>query len=667
MTICNISLRNIRKSLRDYAIYFFTLMLGVCLFYVFNSIETQTSMLALSKDSREVVKLLTQMISAISTFVAFVLGFLIIYSSRFMLKRRSKEFALYLILGMSKRRVSGILFVETLVIGFLSLVSGLLFGIFLSQITSVFVGKLFEANMTKYSFVFSSQAFDKTCIYFALIFLVVIFFNTIEISRSRLINLMQAKRKGERIRNIHPAVSVIGFILSLIILGRAYYMVCFNQDEITQEVLTTAIVLGVIGTLLFFWTLAGILVKFASSMKKIYYRGLNSFTFRQLASQANTNVIAMSVICLMFFFTICVLICSVNIKTAINGNIEKYSPADFLVTTRAESYDASKMLKLKEDMAATLEDSCSFRVYHGGFLMSMNDKEIVVDPKFKEIKKEGWFSYPIQNAVDESTYNTLAKFYGNKTVHLADDEYTVVSNYSFTGRYYDQILGAGKKLNLNGKKVLKPATKKHVEGALYISSNADNIGVVVVPDGYYSDRDLEKEAIVAKYPSHSKKSQEIMDHKLVDLAKKDLGVNAASCQTRSEMADASVGIAAFAVFIALYIGCIFLISGAAILAIKELSESADNRERYLMLRKLGADDAMINRALFRQIGIFFLMPLALAVVHSIPGMLFAKCILEIFSGGSLLPAILITAAIFGGVYGSYFLITYITSKRMIRE
>ena len=656
-----------KKSIRDYAIYFFTLMLGVCLFYVFNSIETQTTMLALSKDSREIVKLLVQMIGAISTFVAFVLGFLIIYASRFMLKRRAKEFALYLILGMSKRKVSAILFVETLMIGFLSLVMGLLFGVFLSQITSIFVGKLFEANMTKYSFVFSAEAFQKTGLYFALIFLVVIFFNTIEISRSKLINLMQAKRRGEMVRGLHPVIAVVGFFASIGILGYAYYLVCQNQENVTQKILTTAILLGVVGTFLFFWTLAGILVKFASSVKGIYYRGLNSFAFRQLASQANTNVIAMSVICLMFFFTICVLICSVNIKTAINGNVEKYAPADYMATTREKTYDAEKMLKLKGDIASQLEDSMSFRVYSGGFLMSMNDKDLVVDPKFQEIKKEGWFSYPIREAVDETTYNELAKYYGNKTIHLADDEYTVVSNYNFTGRYYDQILGSGQKLNLNGKKELKPGTKKHVEGEVYISSNADNIGIVVVPDGYYTDRDLEQEVIVAKYPTQSRKAREKMDQKLIRIAKKDLGAKAAYTRTKSEMADASIGLSAFAVFIALYIGCIFLISGAAILAIKELSESADNRERYRMLRKLGADERQINRALFAQIGIFFVMPLALAVIHSVPGMLFARCILSVLSGGSLVPAILITIVIFGAVYGSYFLITYYTSRRMVRE
>lgn len=666
MTTCSMSFRNIKKSIKDYAIYFFTLMLGVCLFYVFNSIETQTTMLALSKDSRDTVKLLVQMINTISVFVAFVLGFLIIYASRFMLKRRSGEFALYLILGMSKRKVARILFAETLMIGCLSLIGGLLLGVFTSQITSVFVGKLFEANMTKYAFIFSMKAFRKTCLYFALIYVVVIIFNTLVISCSKLIRLMQVKRRNERTIRIHPAISVIGFLLSIGILGYAYRMVCFDLKYISSESLSFAILLGVIGTFLLFWSLAGLLLKFASLAKGIYYKGLNSFTFRQLASQANTNVVAMSVICLMFFFTICVLISSVNIKTGMNRNIKKYCPADLEIAMDWEGTDANRMKTLKEDIAERTEDSLTFPIYRGGFLMSMKGREVVVDPKFKPVRKDGWYSYSISDVMEVSTYNEVAKYFGNQPVHLADDEYTIVSNYHFTSGYFNEILSKGQRISFDGKKELKPGTKTSVEGSYQISTNADNFGIVIVPDGYCSEKNHDKEMILVKYPSLERKERAAFEKELLTTVRKDLEDHYIY-DTKTALADSSIGLAAFAVFIALYIGCIFLISGAAILAIKELSDSADNKERYAMLRKLGADDAMIHKALFRQMAIFFLMPLILAVIHSVPGMIFARKILEELSGGPLLPAVLVTIAIFGSVYGCYFLITYFTSKRMIKE
>ena len=127
-----ISVKNIRKSFKDYAVYFFTLILGVAVFYVFNAIDSQTVMLDVRKNVYDIIKLMNEMLSGVSVFVSCVLGFLIIYASRFLIKRRNKEFGIYLTLGMSKRKISIILFFETLLIGIVSLVVGLFLGTVLS-------------------------------------------------------------------------------------------------------------------------------------------------------------------------------------------------------------------------------------------------------------------------------------------------------------------------------------------------------------------------------------------------------------------------------------------------------------------------------------------------------------------------------------------------------
>ena len=168
-----ISLSNIRKSLKDYAIYFFTLVLGVAVFYVFNAIETQTSFLKVNEDQREMIKILTTSISAVSVFIAVVLGLLIVYASRFLMKRRNKEFALYMMLGMSKWRISALLLCETVIIGIGSLFVGLLIGVGLSQVMSAVVANLFEADMNAYKFTVSGSAITKTIIYFGIMYAVV--------------------------------------------------------------------------------------------------------------------------------------------------------------------------------------------------------------------------------------------------------------------------------------------------------------------------------------------------------------------------------------------------------------------------------------------------------------------------------------------------------------
>ena len=180
--ITKLSLKNISKSFKDYAIYFFTLILGVAIFYVFNAIDSQTVMMDVSTSTREIIKLMTNMLSGVSVFVSFILGSLIIYASRFLIKRRNKEFGIYLILGMSKRKISLILFLETLFIGIISLVVGLLIGSCLSQLMSLLVANMFEADLTNFSFVFSKSAALKTLLYFGIMYLVVMLFNVINIS-----------------------------------------------------------------------------------------------------------------------------------------------------------------------------------------------------------------------------------------------------------------------------------------------------------------------------------------------------------------------------------------------------------------------------------------------------------------------------------------------------
>ena len=153
MMLCKLSLKNIKKSIKDYTIYFFTLILGVAIFYVFNALDSQTVMMNVSSSTQELIELMMTFLSGVSVFVSFILGFLIIYASRFLMKRRNKEFGIYLTLGMSKRKISLILFFETLFIGVLSLIVGLAFGVVLSQFMSLLVANMFEVNLSNCIFI----------------------------------------------------------------------------------------------------------------------------------------------------------------------------------------------------------------------------------------------------------------------------------------------------------------------------------------------------------------------------------------------------------------------------------------------------------------------------------------------------------------------------------
>ena len=138
--------------------------------------------------------------------------------------------------------------------------------------------------------------------------------------------------------------------------------------------------------------------------------------------------------------------------------------------------------------------------------------------------------------------------------------------------------------------------------------------------------------------------------------------------TKIALIESSLGVSTIILFIAIYLGLIFLIASSAILALKQLTESSDNKQRYTILRKIGADEKMINGALFKQIGIFFLMPLILAIIHSIFGIQFVLTMMSVLADSKeLLPSVIATAIVIGLVYGAYFMATYIGSKNIIKE
>ncbi len=690
MTLFKLSLNNMKKSIKDYAIYFFTLVLGVAIFYIFNAIETQSAMLKISKDTREVIELMTSLISGVSVFIAFVLGFLIVYASRFLMKRRNKEFGLYLLLGMGKRKVSMLLFLETLIIGLVSLAVGLLVGLGLSQLTSLLVANMFEADMSSYQFVFSSQAFFKTCLYFAIIYLVVILFNTITIGKCRLIDLFQRGRKSETVKMKNPWLSVLVFLIAAAGLAYAYHRVVAEYDELYGKDIFICIAIGCVCTLLIFWSVSGMLFRVISSIKSVYYKGLNSFIVRQMSSRVNTNVVSISVICIMLFFTICILSGALSIRNGLNDGLKKYARADvnlsksFLDLTEADlseeekvqyaAWNDASILEIYKGLATDIEPY--FSEYEDVYVYGAEDltvRDSLGDAACAELLGEDSAQADSKEAVMAvSDYNRIAKLYGNETISLEEDEYAVIANYEDIVKYRNQVLQAGKTITVYGQE-LKPGVSACVDGNLEIGTQAMETGIFIVPDSVVEGHSPKSEYMAANYNTEDKAEidarnetleeiQEWFDAQNLSNPRLFIGIN-----TKANIMAASVGLGAIASFLGIYIGFIFLVSGAAILALKELSESTDNVERYRMLRKLGVDRKMMNHALFSQMGLFFLFPLALAIVHSVFGLMFCKKMLKLMGTGDMGISILMTAIIMVVIYGGYFLITYLSGKKIINE
>lgn len=682
MMLCKLSVKNIARSTKDYAIYFFTLILGVAIFYIFNAIEDQTIMMNVSSSTYEIIKLMNSALSGVSVFVAFILGFLILFANRFLMKRRNKEFGIYMTLGMGKGKISLILFFETFIIGCISLVAGLIAGVVLSQFMSLFVASMFEAKMTQFEFTFSLASCLKTLLYFGVMYILVIILNTMNVSRCDLIDLLNAHKKSEKIKLKNSWLCIVVFVMSVIVLSYAYSLVTGSISNMENEnTLFMAIGLGMISTFFIFWSLSGLLLKVFKSMKSLYFRKLNSFVLRQFSSKVNTTVMSMTVICIMLFFTICILSSAISIRNSMTDNLKTLVPADI------ELY---KTLDLPEDSSYTPEQKDDSKI---SIRESLEKMDFNVDQYFRDIIEFDMYAsnetkvkdtlgkmyqstkekYPYlaydqaETFVKVSDYNQVARLYGLDQIQVEQNEYVIVADFDSWIDIRNQSLKAKTEVSFNGH-VLTPRYDKCVQGFIDMSTNHINTGIFVVADSVAEGAEKERGIMIANYRGETEDEKQKIEDKIDALDNTAYAshtvVNAIS---RLALYEGSVGLGAMITFIGLYLGIIFLIASAAILALKELSESADNKERFMMLRRIGTDERMLNHALFEQIAIFFLFPLILAIIHSIFGIKFCTLILETFGNSELAASIVVTAGIIIFIYGGYFLITYFCSKNIIRD
>ena len=655
-----LSLKKIKKSFKDYAIYFLTLVLGVAIFYVFNAMDSQQAMLELNDAEKEIIGLMNEFLGGVSIFVAIVLGFLIIYASRFLIKRRKKEFGIYLTLGMGKRDVSKILLMETFIIGIISLVAGLIIGIIASQFMSIVVANLFEADMSEFTFVFSKAAAIKTIFYYVIIYLIVMIFNVFAVTKYKLIDLLNASKKGEKIKVRSLGLSVVIFLIAAVILGVAYYFATQRLDSL--DLFGTSILLGIIGTFLLFFGISGFILKLVQSNKKLYLKNLNIFILRQINSKVNTTVFSMSIICLLLFLTITIFSSAWSINVSLKNDLQYGTPADVLVYT----YSDAEGKTAKNILTKVGYNLDNFAEYTESYTYGFDTVTVgsLLTPILNDVQKD----YPnllVDNYLPVMTisdYNKIASFYGNQTYTLNEDEFILVADYEQMLQYENKALAKGVTIQI-GDKTLHNKYKECVEGLLQMSGNKANTGIVVVPDDIdISSSEITKNFLAANFKGDKDEANsELMSY--MD----EINGEGAVADTKIDIYTASTGLSAIMIFIGLYLGIIFLISSAAILALKELSDSSDNKEKYGMLRRIGVDDRKLNKALFIQIGIFFMLPLLVAIIHSVFGIMSASKIMESMSVTTNISSIAMTALLIIAIYGGYFIVTYFTSKRIINE
>lgn len=616
----------------------------------------------------EFMSAIMKAISGVSVLVSIILGGLIVYANNFLIKRRKKELGMYMILGMGKRKISRILVTETFIVGVISLVGGLILGIGASQGLSTFTLKLFNVGMDEYKFIISTSAIGKTILYFGTMFLLVMIFNVFVISKYKVIDLLIANIKNEDIKFKNPFIYLLTFVLCVISLGFSYKSLLeipFDLERNLERNMSIPIALAIVGTVLFFFSLAGVILYVTNKNKKIYFKGLNMFVLKQMNSKVNTNFTSMSLICLMLFITIVVLSTGINFKKVEEEGRRKITPFDASVTLYNKDENKNQKNHI-EDMLNKID-----------FKKSKNEKYAIYNDYYAglkasellKIKERNFARYNVYFS-KISDYNKILKLKGEKEITLNKSEVLILSSSGGAINLINEKLKSNRRINIKGKEYLIK-NDKVIEENLKTSSRADNPCTVVINDELVSDYKISSSVLNVMYldknrEENNKKYNKINDNYIKDEYKNlDISIDAI---TKDEVYSKSNGITSMMLFIAIYLGIVFLITSMAVLALQQLSEASDSIKRYKALKRIGANKKMIDKTIFIQTLMYFSLPVILALIHS---MVVIKIINDltsmIINTANFRYSILITVLIFVIVYLEYFYITYAGYKNIVKR
>ncbi|EJP6471740.1 ABC transporter permease [Clostridium botulinum] len=656
-----IALQNIKKSYKDYTIYFLTLILAVCIFYSFNSIDSQKALTDIKSSGGNYLSKLMDIMSAVSVFVSIILGSLILYANNFLIKKRKKELGVYMILGMGKRKISKILVTETSIVGAISLIVGLIVGMGVSQVLSVFTLKLFEVSINEYKFAVSTRAIGKTILYFGIMFLLVMIFNVFVISKYKIIDLLTSGRKNENIKFKSTFIYLLSFVICAASLGFAYKSILKTGLNLRDSMFKVSIAFVIVGTVLFFFSLAGFILYVVNKNKKVYFKGLNMFVVKQINSKVNTNFLSMSLICLMLFTTILVLSTGISLKKSLEIGLEKEAPFDASIVVRNNGkYNLQDVL-----------DKINFKD-------SKNEKYAICNEYLSDVKLSGLLKITDKDYKDAkvsfvkiSDYNKMLKIRDKKEISLKKDEVLLMSNYNELAKLASEKLKSSNKVNIKGKEYLVKNDKIIDENlANYLMQN--NFLTLVINDEFLADYNkIDRFILNVTYlnknrDENNKKYNEIF-YNLINGKYKNLSSIDMEAFSKDEIYSGTKRGTTSILFVGIYLGLVFLITSMAVLALQQLLEASDSIERYKSLKRIGANKEMIDKTIFHQTLIYFTFPMILALIHSVIGIKVVNDYISMFSKADIRSSALITALIFIVVYAGYFYTTYIGYKNIVES
>lgn len=607
-----LAVKNVKKSLKDYAIYFITLVFGVILLYTFNSIEDNIKLLGGSAYMEGYIGFARGIILFASIFICMIFGFLIAYANNFFMKLRKREFGLYTVLGMNKRDINRLMIKETLIIGLFALIIGLILGIFVAQGIRLITLNMMNIEYNSFRFSISLLAIIKTVIFFLLSLYFVVVFNKRSIKKHSLIDLLNSDKKNEKsiIKNKNSKIYL--FLISVILIVIGYIIVPKDEIPTWQKLLSSSVLIGY-GTYLFISSISDFIINLTKNNKRIYYKKLNLFTVNQISSYIKSINGTITVICLLLFLSMVIIPFGVSMGKDLTYDLEIATPFDAsLVKVSNEGTDKASIGEIlkKEgiDFKGMVSSSCEVNKYT---LNNILLGKFVIDG-FKPTKYTNYKEYLDSSVslVKLSQYNHSLEQRVIKPINLKDDEFAINCNFYEYKELYNYYIKHNKnKLNVNGFE-LKLGQKKLYENSIFTDQYARSNGVLIVPDKVLDKLTPNISYVNYNYIKRNNKYDNLFLEEFLKNNSKDIQFCSKLTIDGDKMATSIV-----LTFIAIDLGIILLISAGAVLALHQIAQFSKNKDRFKLLKDMGSTKTEIKRSIILQVVVIFSIPFIVALAH----------------------------------------------------
>ena len=674
---------NAKKSIKDYLIYFITITICVSLFYAITSLSSSSYEL-ITEESYNFQAL--NLILKYATYViTAILILLVAYVNKYMIRRRKREFATYVLLGAEQKSVALMFFVETLVIGVLAIISGIFVGTLFSQAITAIV--LVSAQQ---EVVFSLRLYMDTVlitfVFFIAMFCVIGFYNVIVLRKIKLIDMLNAHKQVEfqfkRSGKVYSIIFALSVIL-YIICGSCTIKLLSSKIDYSIELLMyvgASLISFIIATYALFYSIAYILIYIKNKWINFKYEGTNLFLIGSIVSKIKTAPILMATISMTFLGAMISFIITLVMAQWALGYLDMRVPYDIDIRNNYSSSFLAESNITDIDEIPKLD--------YSQVVNYLNDKGYDVK-KYCQVEKYIVNADESNNsiiAISLSDFNQLRSMLGYKEIELKDNEFTTQWHSATTDEEIDKYLDTNHKLNINGVtySISKTSAYKESIGEGFFSNSNS---IIILPDIVCDKLDFVETNFVASIKN--KMSYEEADDfqynyinewfrknnaEFVEKNSKEYDISRSVVRTRIRSLETNnILVTTLAMrILSIYLGIVLLMISLTILSLSQLSESIEHKDRFNVIRRLGIEEKEIGKIILKQISIYFIAPIAIAMIGVAIFVynfyLFYKDIITVFVGDTaFIFSIIFGIALMLVVYISYFGGTYYTFKRNINN